>query len=159
MLNFKELNKLEYLNVWDQFYHLFHFKPSVNQFPAIISDLPQLKFDIKDCFVPSYNVKKLEEYAINIFKKISKKNEKFYALDWQHNCYEFNPRLLIDRNEFDEWIIPVLPNGDYFIFMTKDFRNLWFGHPWEQTITLIGFDIVKEAQISNDKFPNLTTCF
>jgi len=53
----------------------------------------------------------------------------------------------MDRDEFGEWVIPILPNGDYYIFLTKDFRNVWFGHAWEETITLIGHDLVKQAEI------------
>ena len=33
-------------------------------------------------------------------------------------------------------------------------KNIWFGHPWEQTITLIGNDIVKQAQKLNKDFLN-----
>jgi hypothetical protein len=146
MTNFKKLNQEEYNKVWNKFYELFHFKPSVNDFPAIKTNRPQLKFDIKDCFSPNYPLDKLEGFAINLFTKISSAGDRFYALDWQHECYDFDPREQIDRDEFKDWIVPVLPNGDYYIFLTKDFKNVWFGHPWEQTITLIGDDIVKHGQ-------------
>ena len=105
--------------------------------------MPQLKFDIKDCFSPDYPFNKLEQLALNLFDKISKPGDKLYALDWQHQCYDFDPRQEMDRNEFGEWVIPIFPNGDYYIFLTKDFNNIWFGYPWEQTITLIGDNIVK----------------
>lgn len=31
-----------------------------------------------------------------------------------------DPRKQMDKDEFGEWIIPVLLNGDYYIFLTKD---------------------------------------
>jgi len=156
MVNFRRLNQEEYDKVWDKFYELFHFRPSISIFPAITTDRPQLKFAIKNCFSQNFPLGKLEEYALNLFTSISKPGDRFYALDWQHECYDFDPREKMDKDEFDEWIIPVLPNGDYYIFLTKDFNNIWFGHPWEQTITLIGEDITKQANfrnLQNDVFP------
>ena len=132
---------------------MFHFKPSINHFPAIATDRPQLKFDITNCFSEDFTLDKLEEYALNLFISVSKKGERLYALDWQHECYDFDPREQMDRDEFDEWIVPVLPNGEYYIFLTKDFNNVWFGHPWEQTVTLIGEDIVKQAQVMKAPLP------
>lgn len=118
-----------------------------------LADRPQLKRDISICFSQSFPLKRLEELAINLFTLVSKPRDRFYALDWQHECYDFDPRETMDRNEFDEWIVPVLPNGDYSIFLSKDFNNVWFGHPWEQTITLIGNDIVEQAQRLSNNFP------
>jgi hypothetical protein len=153
MTNFKQLNQEEYDKVWDKFYDLFHFTPSVNHFPAIKTNKRQLKFDIKDCFSPNYSLDKLEGFAIKLFNKISRPGERLYALDWQHECYDFDPREQMDRDEFEDWIVPVLPNGDYYVFLTKDFNNVWFGHPWEQTITLIGDDIVECGQKMQTDFP------
>src|SRR5437870_732528 len=146
MTNFRRLNKDEYDKVWDKFYDLFHFKPSINDFPAIKTDRPQLKFDIKNCFSKDYPLDKLEKYALNLFAAVSEPGDRLYALDWQHDCYDFDPREQMDRGQFDGWVVPILPIGDYYIFLTKDFNNVWFGHPWEQTITLIGEDIVSEGQ-------------
>ncbi len=158
MNNFRKLDPEEDNKTWDKFYELFHFKPDMDQFPAIRSDRPQLKLDISVCFSEEYPLWKLEEYAINLFTSVSEPGDRFYALDWQHEGYDFDPWAPMDRNEFNEWIIPVLPNGDYYIFLTKDFKNVWFGHPWEQTITLIGDEIVKRGQELNNIFilPNRT---
>jgi hypothetical protein len=153
MTNFKQLNQNEYGDVWNEFYRLFDFSPSIDTFPAIRTDKPQLIFDIHTCFRSNYPFDKLEEFALHLFNSISDPGDRLYALDWQHECYDFDPRAQMDRNEFDEWIIPVLPNGDYYIFSTKDFKNVWFGHPWEKTITLIGEDIVIQSQKNKDGFP------
>ena len=154
MTNFRRLNQEDYDKVWDKFYDLFHFKPSINHFPAITTDRPQLKFDITSCFSQDFPLDKLEEYAIRLFISVSKPGDRLYALDWQHECYDFDPREQMDKDEFNEWTVPILPNGDYYIFLTKDFNNVWFGHPWEQTITLVGTDIVKQGQKLNNEFLN-----
>ncbi|HLK30894.1 MAG TPA: DUF2716 domain-containing protein [Puia sp.] len=154
MTNFRLLNQDEYDNVWNKFYNLFHFKPSTNHFPGISTKQPELKFDIKNCFSQDFPLDKLEEYALNLFTAISKPNDRLFALDWQHDCFDFDPREQMDRDEFGEWVVPVLPNGDYYIFLTKDLNNVWFGHPWEQTITLVGKDIVKQGQKLKPNFLN-----
>ncbi|MGB0839311.1 MAG: DUF2716 domain-containing protein [Chitinophagales bacterium] len=155
MQNFKLLNQDEHNMVWDRFYDLFDFKPSIEIFPAINTDQPQLKLDISNCFSINYPYHELETWALKLFKAISKPNERYYALDWQHPCYDFDPRQSMDRDDNGEWIVPVLPNGDYYIFLTKDFKNVWFGHPWEKTITLIGEDIVKYDQQMQSDFEKL----
>jgi hypothetical protein len=35
-------------------------------------------------------------------------------------------------------LISFIPDGEYYIFISKDHQNVWFGHPWEKTVTLIG---------------------
>jgi len=153
MTNFQLLSEEEDEKVWKAFYNLFHFEPSIDQFPGIKTERVHLKFDIKDCFSPNYPYDKLEEFALDLFKNISSPGERLYSLDWHHPSYDFDPRKPMERGEFDEWIVPIFPNGDYYIFLTKDFNNVWFGHPWEQTITLIGDEIVEFAQKMQPGFP------
>jgi len=59
-----------------------------------------------------------------------------YALDWQHPCYWLYPHASFDADDEDAWLVPVLPNGDYYIFLAEDFSFGSFGHPWEMTITI-----------------------
>jgi len=148
MSSWHKLTSEENHRTWDLFYEEFKFRPSIDSkdWPSIETDLPQLKLDIMECYREGYDqgcFNILEELAKEIFKNITEVNEHMFALDWQHPGYEFDPRkeFPIDP-KFKEWPVPVLPNGDYYIFLTQDFQNLWFGHPWEETITLIGKDIV-----------------
>ena len=146
MKNFTLLDQEEYESVWNNFDNLYNFKPSVKHFPAVDTHQPQLKFNITSCFSEDFPMEKLEDYALKLFQSISKPGDRLYALDWQHDSFHFDPRKKMDRNEFEEWIVPVLPNGDYSIFLTKDLKNVWFGHPWEQAITLIGLEIVTQSR-------------
>lgn len=155
MENFRRLNQDEYNIVWERFYNLFQFSPSISKFPAVRTDRAQLKFDIANCFSEDFPDNRLKEYAIKLFISVSRTGDRFYALDWQHECYDFDPRKLMQERNTNEWPIPVLPDGDYHIFLTKDFNNVWFGHPWEQTITFIGEDIVKQGQKMNSDFQSL----
>ena len=144
MTNWRELNEIEEKQVWDTFYNLFDFKPSIKKFPGIKTSLPTKKFSTKKYFSLDAPLDKLETLALTLFRSVSKPGERLYALNWHHQCYDFDPRLEMDRDEFNEWIIPIFPNGDYYIFLTKDFHNVWFGHPWEKSMlfdnTLLALD-------------------
>lgn len=61
----------------------------------------------------------LEDKALQVFKENTASNEYIMALDWQHECYWVNPHLEFERNEFDEWIIPIFPNGDYYFLFRR----------------------------------------
>jgi hypothetical protein len=155
MNNFRNIDEKEQCEVWDKFYNLFNFKPSTTIFPGISTSRPELKFDIENCYSKVYPFVQLEQWALKLFRNITKPTERLYALDWHHQCYDFDPRQKMEKDKFDEWIVPVFPNGDYYIFLTKDFKNVWFGHPWEKTITLIGQEIVKYGTEMRIDFENL----
>ena len=145
MKNWQKLSQEEEDHVWENFYRQFTFNPSINEFPGVMTTLPQKIFSIEKYLAGQLNFDRLEDLALVLFQSITVPGERLYSLDWQHQGYSFDPRQEIERNQFGEWIIPILPNGDYYIFLTKDFQNVWFGHPWEETITLIGHDLINEV--------------
>lgn len=86
----------------------------------------------------SYETKELENNVLQAMIACTKENELVYALDWQHDCYEFDPRKPMDRNEFDEWLVPLFPNGDYYVFLQNHFEWGVVGHPWRQELGFFG---------------------
>lgn len=95
-------------------------------------------------------------YTKLLFEEVSSDNDRMYALDWQHESFDFNAKKyteIIKKN--NEWFIPTFPNGDYYIFVTKDFKNVWFWHPWEQTITLIWEDFCRKWKDLISKFEKI----
>lgn len=68
--------------------------------------------------------------------------DELVVLDWQHPAYRFRPSVqaLIWRAE---WAVPVYPDGDYFAFMTPDYAEGTFGHPWEQSLCIMGTRLVE----------------
>ena len=86
------------------------------------------------------------QQAIEAFIEITTPGEEIYALDWQHECYYYDPRklrapdMLNDASNIPK--ISFIPDGEYNIFVTMDFENIWFGHPWEQTVTIIGNKLI-----------------
>jgi hypothetical protein len=53
---------------------------------------------------------------------------------------------MLPNDQTNSLVPSFVPDGDYYIFLTKDFQNVWFGHPWEKTITLIGDKLIKAYQ-------------
>jgi len=45
-----------------------------------------------------------------------------YALDWQHTCYRFWPHRLPADAPASEWAVPLLPDGDYYHFLSEYFQ-------------------------------------
>ena len=64
------------------------------------------------------------------------------ALDWQHPCYRFDPFGPFTFSETYHGMIPVVPDGDYSIFLADDFSYGTFGHPWEQSICVFGQPLI-----------------
>ena len=145
--------------IWGKFYKDFFFKPSIytSDWPSIKTDKPNIKIDIAYLWDNTYdesNWISIINKGINSFISISNLEEEIIVLDWQHQCFYVNPKnikgdtMLPDENTsimFPSFI----PDGEYYIFITKDFENIWFGHPWEKTITIIGDKLIKAYNFSD----------
>jgi len=151
MKHWKTLSQNDYNIIWDKFYKDFSFKPSINpeSFPSIKTDKPIMKFSISKLFGKTYNeeiTKDFVQKGIDAFVEITNKGEYIIALEWQSECFYIDPRQLIPETMLDDEssssIVSFIPDGDYYIFITKDFENIWFGHPWEKTITIIGNKLI-----------------
>lgn len=145
MENWRALSSQEYDEVWERVYRDFKFWPSVSDFPSFEVPSPFITYDISNYFkdhVDSDAYENLEEKTLAAFKAISSIDESILALDWQHQGYWVNPYLEFSRDEFEEWIIPIFPNGDYYFFLQQDFNWGFLGHPWEKSITIFGEELL-----------------
>jgi len=143
-----KLSPMESKIIWRKFKKKFQFKPSVHKvdWPGFKEPFYSITYDISSIF-GNFNRKNLvidlQKKALKAFQTITKPGDMIYALDWQHSCYKFDPRL---SNENDDWKISALPDGDYYIFMTEDLKNGFFGHPWEHTVCILGEMFVKKLK-------------
>ena len=94
----------------------------------------------------------LENKFVSIFKTLTKKKgERMYALDWQHQCYSFNPFLPFKKyGHPGRWEIPAFPNGDHHFFLTKDFKNGIFGDGIHKSISFFGKEMVEQCKDLTD---------
>lgn len=157
MKNWIPFSHQEYDQVWDRIYRDFKFKPSTSIFPSFQVSLPFITYDISDYLRDSIDLdvydtledsadldayNDLEEQALDAFKTITSVDEYILALDWQHESYWVNPRLEFEKDEFGEWTIPIFPNGDYYLFIQKDFKWGYLKNPWEKSITIFGEEVI-----------------
>lgn len=145
MHNWQKLTNAEYEKVWNFIYEELNFKPSISNFPSFQVPNPFITYDISDFYGESVDLDvfdDLEEKALVAFKEATMVNEYLLALDWQHECYWINPRSEFEKDGFGEWTIPIFPNGDYYFFIQKDFKWGLLGHPWENSITIFGKELI-----------------
>ncbi|ANU13035.1 hypothetical protein B481_0362 [Planococcus halocryophilus Or1] len=132
MGNWISFSHKEYDQTWDRIYRDFKFKPSISTFPSFQVPNPFITYDISEYFrnpadLDAYD--NLEEKALDAFKEITTIDEYILALDWQHEYYWVNSRLEFEKDEFEEWTVPLFPNGVYYFFIQKDFKWGYLGHP------------------------------
>jgi hypothetical protein len=149
-LAWEELTSAEMDQVWDRFYAEFKFRPSIHpkDWPGILEPNPSVTYSISSFYgigtaIATDMEKDLSVETLDALRKcVRGTRERVYALDWNHDCYWFYPDAIFRAEETDAWKVPVLPNGDYYIFLAEDFRFGIFGHPWEQTICIFGQELL-----------------
>jgi hypothetical protein len=128
---------------WDFVYERLQFRPSTysEQWPGILEPSPSVTYDIHHIYghgdlIAIQLENDLNQNTLAALRSCTQPHQRLYALDWQHPCYWFYPHREFDH--LDQWRVPVLPNGDYYIFLAEDFSFGIFGHPWEQTMCIFG---------------------
>ncbi|WP_008825491.1 DUF2716 domain-containing protein [Haloplasma contractile] len=152
MKNWQLLSKEESEKVWDIIHDKFKFNPSINKRAKSFKiEQNHVIYDISHIWKKSSFdslCKDLEDKMLEVFKFITHNYEEIYALNWQHESYKFNPRGEMPRDEFGEWLVPILPDGDYYFFIEKDFEWGYIGHPWQKTITIFGDELIEGIKLN-----------
>jgi hypothetical protein len=130
---------------WNYLYGDLSFRPNVSpeSWPGIHEPHPSVTYAIGHIYTgDEVKATRLEEdlarKTLAAFRVCTRTNQRLYALDWQHYCYWFYPHRSFTADDLESWSVPILPNGDYFIFLNEDFSFGIFGHPWEQTMCVFG---------------------
>jgi hypothetical protein len=149
----KILKEEEYILAWDDFDLKFDFHPSTRKkdWPGIKEPNPSLTFRISHIFgKEKEHYKSLNDNLMDIFlqafKSLLPKYGWIFALNWQHECYKFYPHFPFELNKYGEWMVPILPNGDYYIFFEKNLNFGVFGHPWEGTMCIFGKELITNIE-------------
>lgn len=153
-----ELSEKEHDSVWAVMYSRFAFFPRIEprNFPGFKEPAPSITFSCSEVYGEEDRFlalnKNLHENMLTIFQQIIQPGDYLYALNWHHPCYKFFPHKDFDTREIlewsAEWPVPILPNGDYYIFLEKNFEFGILGHPWEQSMCIFG-DKLLDAMAPN----------
>lgn len=136
----------DYERYWSRFDDEFEFRAGTTSkgWPAIREPHPSVTFDLS--VIPDGPRRGSAYDAINAeglraFVWALTDVAEMIALDWQHPAYRFLPgvQALTCRGE---WRVPICPDGDYYAFLTEDFTEGTFGHPWERTLCVMGDRLV-----------------
>jgi hypothetical protein len=137
-----DVDRNEYDALWARFHERFGFRTGVDpdSWPAIHEPSPSVTFDlsiISDGARRGAAYDAINSEALRAFVWAMPDRHELIALDWQHPAYRFVPANQALTWQA-EWKIPVYPDGDYFAFLSEDYAEGTFGHPWEQTICVMG---------------------
>ena len=139
-----------YKSIWDKIYQEYLFSTQNEKWLC-----PETEFDVYRC---GTLWDETQEAIVNqVFCRIS--GEEMYALDWQHDCFIFDPKENIPYGyQYYDLIrgCPVYfptyyPDGDYHFFVSKDWAFGLFGHPWRNELIVTGAALMQAiAEAADD---------
>ncbi|MFG2716477.1 DUF2716 domain-containing protein [Streptomyces goshikiensis] len=148
-----QLSEAEYRDVWDRFDAEFAFRPGMNpaKWPAIKEPLDSVTWSLASLDDdPAYErLDRLVEVVKQGLTACVPPHGTLFALDWQHTSFRFSPHL-VRGSEQERWPLSPYPDGDYYIYLSKDFLTGSFGHPWEGSLCLFGQDFLDVASAKID---------
>lgn len=136
------LDDADYLRQWRLFTSRFGFRLSKDT-PAIDEPAPSVTFDLGPVFARdtagfAAAADVINAEVLRAFVWQLPDRRRILALDVNHQFYWLDPAEHACAETSTSWPITPFPNGDYHGFFTTDFTEGTFGHPWEQTLVVIG---------------------
>lgn len=141
------LDDNKYNAIWDKIRDDFCFDPfcKIDSKPWL-----SLPMDYKKYYLNEVFTEEQEKMINSIFCRVIAKD--MYALDWQHDCFIYNP---CEEIPSDYWFYDAerncnvyfpsyYPNGDYHFFVSFDWLIGLYGHPWKQEILVVGESLIQE---------------
>ena len=149
----------EYDDVWRKVDSILEFRPSCEYRGHSLNIT--LPFNIKVPYVVfaidsmKDDLNQMDELVRNAMINCSG-NKEWYALDWQHSAFRFNPCNKDEMNSvwiedekyigggYNAFFPAFYPDGDYYFFIDTDFENGYLGHPWRLEVWIFGIDFIDE---------------
>ncbi len=126
--------------VWKRFFAELHFP--MGSHPGK-EPSPSITYAIGYAFEGDMTTRDVLEDDLNqktlaALRRCVRQGMRVYALDWQHQSYWFYPHLLLEASNWGAWKVPVLPDGDFYIFLAEDFSFCLFGDCINLTLCVFG---------------------
>ena len=145
----------QYETLWVAVDKEFAFKPHIKDFPGFAEPAQSITFFIGHIYGEperySRLVLDLSEKFLCAFQACTKRDEFLNVLDWQHPSYRFWPHSPFHFQSEEEWLIPILPNGDYYLFLEPNHSFGVLGHPWEKTMCIFGESLLEAIECNRPK--------
>ncbi|MFE7801582.1 DUF2716 domain-containing protein [Nocardia sp. NPDC057440] len=134
--------------LWARFYTEFEFRPSTATSPGITEPAASATWQLgalDPADAEHDGVEQLQRIISAGLLACDKPGEVLYWLDWQHAGCRFDPGRVGGVGQ-PNWPGSAYPDGDYYIYVTPDFRLGTFGHPWESTVCVFGDQLLSEVE-------------
>jgi hypothetical protein len=161
--------------IWDSFDSLLDFKPnyyekeecpfdfSKTSEPVVAYDISKISragFEVHD---ENGNYRTTEQITTlkSAFVECMGEDEYMYTLEWQGSTFLYNPRV---ETAYDYYMLysnlpddtrayypDFYPNGEYYLFVAKDFSWSYLTHPWQEKVWFYGAKLVEIIKKHEDK--------
>ena len=100
----------------------------------------------------------MESLITKAFIKCTEPGERIFALDWQHSAFLYDPRNADEQQSvfvsdekymgggYNAYFPGYYPDGDYYFFISEDFRFGYLTHPWRQEVWVFGDELIEEFE-------------
>src|SRR5438132_991579 len=108
MENWRPLDRIENKSVWNFVYEFLQFDSEAAKPNKVKLPIPNRCYDISKYYNGGFDenlYEDLHDVLRKTFETIAL-GKRMYALDWQHDCYSFDPLIEFEKNEFNEWLVP-----------------------------------------------------
>jgi hypothetical protein len=113
---------------------------------------PSATWDIAAIYLRDNEFRRLEAdltiKCLHALQNCCQPGEELLVLDWNHTCYFLNPHGGIADATKESWAVPVLPNGDIYIFLAQDFRFGIIGNCVDMTMCVFGQELLDALSAS-----------
>ena len=141
------LSESDCRQIWRIMYEQYCFRPQFTEksYSWINPPLP-----FKVFILPDHCWNAEQEKLVNSFFVSLSLNE-LYALDWEHDCFIYDPREEIplyyeypdELRQCTVYFPSYYSNGDYYFFSDIDWKYGLFGHPWLGEIVVTGKELIQ----------------
>lgn len=130
--------------LWTKINYEWFFGPKWDvPFEWIVLPEPHTRFSL----ISSWN-REQEKLVNSFFEELGQ--EDIYALDWQHDCFEFSPQertdlenhYPADEQETEVQLPSYFPDGEFHFFIDKNMKYGMFGNPKRKEIVVLGKELI-----------------
>lgn len=156
------LNDEQYNAVWNRVEKELQFHPNCADrnspalFPPFVINQSHVIYGIEN--TNDEKTESMESFITKAFTKCTKPGERIFALNWHHSAFLYDPRNANEQQSifvqderysgggYNAYFPGFYPDGDYYFFISEDFRFGYLTHPWREEAWVFGDDLIEEFE-------------